>query len=84
MTEPIVNPQYDLEVIELAKRIMCAHITIIQNKTYEECWRQYIEPAERIEDYYLDAGRNILKSYQHDHEKGNPEAISQTDQNRSR
>jgi hypothetical protein len=83
MTEPIDNPQYDLEEIELAKRIMCAHITIIQNKTYEECWRQYIETAERIEDYYLAAGRNILKSYADDHEKGNPQAAGSIHKNRS-
>jgi hypothetical protein len=74
MTKPIDDPKYSSEEIELAKRLMCAHITIIQNKSYEECWQQYIEPAERIEDYYLDAARSLLKSYEEDHQKGSPEA----------
>jgi hypothetical protein len=82
MTEPIDNPQYDMEEMELARRIMCAHISIIQDKSYEECWNQYVEPAERIEDYYLNAGRNILKSYAEDHEKGNPEAAGRIHKNR--
>jgi hypothetical protein len=74
MTKPIDDPKYSSEEIELAKCLMCAHITIIQNKSYEECWQQYIEPAERIEDYYLDAARSLLKSYEEDHQKGSPEA----------
>jgi hypothetical protein len=78
MTKPIDNPQYDLEEMELAKRMMCAHITMIQNKSYEECWQQYIEPAERIEEYYLDAARSTLKSYAEDHQKGNPEAAARS------
>lgn len=73
MTKPIDDPNYNPDEIEFAKRIMCAHITIIQNKSYEQCWKQYIEPAERIEAYYLGAARSLLKSYTEDHQKGMPE-----------
>jgi hypothetical protein len=76
MTKPIDSPQYNDEETELAKRVMCAHITMIQGKSFEECWQKYIEPAERIEEYYLDAARSMLKSYEKDHQKGNPEAAA--------
>lgn len=74
MTKPIDSPQYSDEENELAKRVMCAHITMIQGKSFAACWQQYIEPAERIEEYYQEAARSMLKSYTADHEKGNPEA----------
>jgi hypothetical protein len=78
MTKPIDDPRYSPEETELAKRLMCAHITIIQNKSFDECWQKYIEPAERIEEYYLGAARSLLKSYEEDHQKGSPEAVQRT------
>jgi hypothetical protein len=70
MSQSIDRAPYSPEEIELGKRIMCAHITITMNNSYEYCWEKYIEPAERIETYYLEAARTILRDYAEDHEKG--------------